>query len=84
MPLSNTTPSKFPAVVIIAFMLVVAVGSTCSVYAQTDYASDARVRHETKKGVRQAKKIKSDYQDTHLTIENKPKKKGLFRRKKAK
>jgi hypothetical protein len=64
-----STLSAVPAVVLISFILLVASGSTCLVHAQTDYSSNARVRHETKKGVRQAKKIKTDYSETHLATD---------------
>jgi hypothetical protein len=112
-----TLLSPVYAALLLTSFLLLATASTCSVYAQTDYSSDARVRQETIKGVREAKKIKTDKADvkeTHLAtdvhtfragqpgrrflsprdgyefdeagypiIENKPKKKGLFRRKKA-
>lgn len=115
MRIFDSTLSPVPAVVLLTFFLWATAGGTCSVYAQTDYASDTRVRNETKKGIRQAKKIKTEYKETHLAtdvhtfragehgrryysprdgyefdesgypiLENKPKKKGLFRRKKSK
>lgn len=111
---TRTLLSPVYAAVLLTGFLLLATGSTCSVYAQTDYSSDAKVRQVTKKGVREAKKIKTDKTDvkeTHLAtdvhtfrpgqpgrrflsprdgyefdeagypiIENKPKKKGFFRR----
>ena len=100
------------AVFLIAAFLLLAGANAAS--AQTRHTSTLKVKQETKRGVRKAKKIQAEYKDSHLNpdvhafkkgqpghrqftprdgyefdesgypiIENKEKKKGLFRRKKS-
>lgn len=95
------------------FVLFLLLTGANAASAQTRHASSLKVKQETKKGIRQARKVKAEYKDTHLNteihafkkgqpghrqftprdgydfdesgypiIENKRKKKGLFRRKK--
>lgn len=57
------------------FLLLPGAGVTTAC-AQTTHASTLKIKQETNKGVRQSKKIATDYKDTHLSTDAHTFKKG--------